>query len=80
MRRHPLDPVSAALGILTVTAGLLVMLGESADIDTSGGWWIAVAAVLVGIAIIPWRLRPSAPRPDADGAADETERDDSAPS
>jgi hypothetical protein len=79
MRRHPLDPVSAALGILTVTVGLLVMFGESVGIDTSGGWWIAVAAVLVGIAIIPWRLRPGTPDADADGVDDATERDDSAP-
>ena len=61
MERHRFDPVSAALGIAAVTFGVVVMAGEAADVDTGGGWWIAVAAVLVGLAIIPWR-RPSGRR------------------
>jgi hypothetical protein len=55
VRRHPFDPISAALGILAVTAGLLVALGEVADVDTGGPWWAAAAAGLIGLAIIPWR-------------------------
>jgi hypothetical protein len=66
MRRHPFDPVSAALGILSLVAGLVVLFGEAADVDTRGGGWIAVGAVLVGLAIIPWRRQPG-----RDGAADE---------
>ena len=31
VQRHPFDPVSAALGVLAVLAGLLVTLGEAAD-------------------------------------------------
>lgn len=59
MRRHSFDPVSAALGIFAVVAGLFVMLGEAAEVDARGPWWIAGAAVLVGLAIIPWRRGPA---------------------
>ena len=64
VHRHPFDPVAAALGILAIVAGLLVALGEAVDLDTDGPWWLAGAAVLVGLAIIPWR-RPRRP-PDGD--------------
>ena len=57
MHRHPFDPVSAVLGILAVAVGLLVALGELVDLDAAGPWWLAVAAGLVGAAIIPWRRR-----------------------
>ena len=57
MQRHPFDPVSAALGVLAVVLGLLVLTGELAAFDSDGGWWLAVAAVIVGLAIIPWRGR-----------------------
>ena len=49
MPRHPFDPVSAALGILSLVAGVLALLGDAARLDTRGGGWIAVAAVLVGL-------------------------------
>ena len=65
---HRFDPLSAALGILAITAGLLVALGEALDLQTGGPWW-AVAAALVGLAIIPWR-RP-VPDGDADAAPDD---------
>ena len=57
MRRHPFDALSAALGVLAVLGGSLVVLGEAVDLDTGGPWWLAVAAALVGLAIIPWRGR-----------------------
>ena len=59
MHRHPFDPVSAVLGILTITAGLLVALGGFGDLDSGAPWWLAAAAALAGLAIIPWRRRPS---------------------
>ena len=66
MPRHPFDPVSAVLGVLAIVAGLLVAVGEAADFDTSGPWWVAAAAVLIGLALIPWRRRTAV----AGGSAD----------
>ena len=57
MQRHPFDPVSAVLGVLAVALGVLVLSGELADFDTDGVWWVAVAALVIGVAIIPWRGR-----------------------
>jgi drug/metabolite transporter (DMT)-like permease len=61
VERHPFDPVSAVLGVLAAVAGILVTVG--ADVDTDGPWWLAAAAVLVGLAVIPWRRRSSSPPP-----------------
>jgi hypothetical protein len=55
MQRHHFDPVSAALGVLVVALGVLVVTGELGAFDTDGGWWFALAAIVLGIAIIPWR-------------------------
>ena len=55
MPRHPFDPVSAAVGIVIVTFGVAVMAGEAVDVDTRDGDPPATAAVLVGVAILPWR-------------------------
>jgi|HigsolmetaAR201D_1030396.scaffolds.fasta_scaffold29664_2 type VI protein secretion system component VasK len=55
MPRHPFDAVSAVLGILAVTFGLLVMVGELGTRGSDAGWWIAIAAVVMGIALLPWR-------------------------
>ena len=63
MQRHPFDVVSAAVGVLVVALGIVVMTGEIGAFDADGGWWIALAAVVVGVAIIPW---PRAGRPDDD--------------
>jgi hypothetical protein len=71
MARHPFDPVSAVLGILTILGGLLVVLGEAADVDTTGSWWFTAAAILAGLAIIPWRRRPTSITPAAPVPADE---------
>ena len=71
MSRHPFDPVSAALGIFALVAGLFVMLGEAADVDARGPWWIAGAAVLVGLAIIPWRRGSDVDVPPANAPTDD---------
>ena len=60
MRRHPFDSVSAALGALAIALGVLVVSGEAGSFDARGGWWVAAAGVIVGLAIIPWRRRPPA--------------------
>ena len=68
MDRHPFDPLSAALGILAVAAGLLVALGAGDELGTSGPWWFAAAIGVVGLLIIPWR-RQASEVPGADAAA-----------
>ena len=52
--RHPVDTLSAALGVVTVGAGVLVMTDAFDGIDSDGGWWFAVGALVVGIGLIPW--------------------------
>ncbi len=54
MNRHPLDVISAALGLLAVTAGVLVMAGAVDRLDTDPGWWLAAAALLAGLVLVPW--------------------------
>jgi K+ transporter len=55
MQRHPVDPVSAVLGLLAVALGVLVAAG--ALDDTHGGWWLVIAAVVIGVALLPWTWR-----------------------
>ena len=54
MSRHVFDPVSAVLGVLAVVAGLLVAIGQAVDLDINTAWLITAAAILIGVAIIPW--------------------------
>jgi hypothetical protein len=65
MQRHPVDPVSAALGLLVVAIGVLVAAGALDGFDDRGAWWLAIAAVIVGVAIVPWRWRASQAEPSA---------------
>jgi hypothetical protein len=57
MQRHPVDPVSAALGLLAVALGVLVVAGALDDVDTNGGWWLVIAAIVIGVALVPWTWR-----------------------
>ena len=57
MSRHVFDPVSAVLGTFAVVASLLVAIGVAVDLDIDMAWLITVAAILIGLAIIPWTGR-----------------------
>jgi hypothetical protein len=59
MHRHPFDPLSAVLGVIAVVAGLLVAVGEAVDLDVNVAWLFTAAAILIGLAIIPWQRRMS---------------------
>ena len=59
MDRHPFDPISAALGVVTIVVGVLVMTDAIDLVDGDGGWWFAVAALVVGLGLIPWRPQPA---------------------
>jgi len=60
MERHPPDPVSAALGVIAVVLGVLVAADAVDGVDALGSW-LAVGALVVGLAIIPWHRTTSAP-------------------
>ena len=60
MNRHPIDTLSAALGAVTVGAGVLVMTDALDRIDNDSGWWFAVGALVVGLGLIPWNRRQQA--------------------
>jgi hypothetical protein len=55
MDRHPIDIVSGTLGVLVVALGVLIITGSLRDFDHRGGWWLAIAGIVVAIAIVPWR-------------------------
>jgi hypothetical protein len=52
MRPHPIDPVSAALGVIVAALGVLVALGGTDSIAT--GWWVALGALVLGVGLVPW--------------------------
>ena len=56
---HPIDPLSAVLGVVTITVGILVMTDTWHRIDDDGGWWFAVGALVVGLGLIPWNRASS---------------------
>ena len=64
MQRHPVDPLSGALGLLTVALGVLVASGHLRDFHRSGAWWLLLAAVVIGLAIVPWRGHHETPVED----------------
>ncbi len=53
MTRHSFDPLCAAAGLLFTGLGILVILGES--IRTSPWWLVAVAVLVLGVGMVPWR-------------------------
>jgi hypothetical protein len=55
MDRHPIDIVSGTLGVLVVAIGVLIVSGSVRDFDHRGGWWLAIAGIVVAMAIVPWR-------------------------
>jgi hypothetical protein len=74
VQRHPFDPISAVFGVLAVALGILVATRSLGGFDTAGGWWLAAAAAVVGVALIPWNLRGAgAGGDDHDGSVVERE-------
>jgi hypothetical protein len=70
MDRHRFDPLSAALGVISLGAAAVV--AGNAVLTTAtyrAGWWVAVGALVLGLGLIPWPSRrspsPAAPPSDA---------------
>ena len=61
MKRHPFQPFVALLGVAVSLLGVLVAVFGFEEIDDDALVWVAVAAGVVGIALIPWRRRTSEP-------------------
>lgn len=57
MRRHPVDPLSAALGIVAVVLGLLVATDRLDELGSDTGAWITAAVLVVGLGLLPWSRR-----------------------
>jgi hypothetical protein len=57
---HRFDLIAAALGVIAIALGLLVATDSIDNIDADAGWWFAVAALVLGIALVPWTRRPPA--------------------
>lgn len=57
MTAHRFDPLSAVLGIVAIVTGALVMLGDTNPLSSNFGPWIAIGALAIGIALLPWGRR-----------------------
>lgn len=57
MRPHRFDPISAVLAAIAIVLGVLVALDRIDPLDHGIGWWIAIAGLVFGLALIPWDRR-----------------------
>lgn len=70
MNRHPFEPLSAALGIIAMAIGLAVITGSIDNISSNGGAWLAVAALVLGLGLIPRAQRRTTPEFDIPSSID----------
>jgi MYXO-CTERM domain-containing protein len=68
VRRHPVDPLSAALGIIAVVLGVLVATDQLDELGSDTGAWITAAVLLVGLGLLPWSRRRNRGAPADDTA------------
>ena len=57
MHSHRFDPVSAVLGLVSLVAAILVMVGSTSPFDADVGPWLALVALAFGLVLLPWGLR-----------------------
>lgn len=57
MKRHAIDPLSAVLGLAAAAAGVFVAVGRADSFTDDAVWWIALLALLLGVALVPWNRR-----------------------
>jgi len=55
--RHRIDPLSLVLGLLAIGLGVFVITGVADREDVNVGAWIAGAALVLGLGVIPWGRR-----------------------
>ncbi len=62
MPRHRFDPVSASLGIAACLAGAVTITGVTDPLGArDAGVGVAAAALVIGLVMLPWGRRRSAP-------------------
>jgi hypothetical protein len=54
---HPFQPLAAVVGAVLVAVGVLVATFSLGRVDDDALVWVAIAAALAGLALIPWRRR-----------------------
>ena len=69
MQRHPFRPLDAVLGLALVLLGVLVAVFGFENVDDDNVvMWCAIAAGVIGLALLPWPRRtksaPATPLPD----------------
>lgn len=74
MKSHRFDPISAALGVVAVGTGALVAF--DAVESTGVGWWLALAALVLGLGLVPWSGDRSGSRSGAQGRTPDMPPDD----
>jgi hypothetical protein len=57
MHSHRFDPVSAVLGLVSLVAAILVMVGSATPFDADVGPWLALVALAFGLVLLPWGIR-----------------------
>ena len=69
MQRHSFRPLDAVLGLAVVLLGVLVAVFGFENLDDDNVvMWCAIAAGVIGLALLPWPRRnvstPATPLPD----------------
>ena len=57
MHAHRFDLVSAVLGLVSLVAAILVMVGSATPFDAEIGPWLALVTLAFGLVLLPWGLR-----------------------
>lgn len=70
LARHRFDPLSFALGVLTVAVGVALLLAD-ADVDVDADWVLPFAVVVVAIALLVSTIRSARPAPPPEAGPDE---------
>ena len=63
MHRHSIDPLSAVLGLAATAVGIVVAVGRADSFADDAVWWIALLALLLGVALVPWNRRSATAAP-----------------
>jgi hypothetical protein len=65
VQRHPFRPFDVVLGIAVVIVGVLVATFGFEGLDEDNVFvWLAIGAGVIGLSLLPWPHRRSAPTAD----------------